>query len=182
MSNFVINPYLDVACSPSNNFDILSEWTQSPTGTVTWSSGSPNYARNSCLIESLNWEFTCNPAGSTFTGNTATAGVTRVAVPFEKQSMNYGWVVADISTTPTMYWSYRMPDGSSGIQGSIPYVTDAIYSIKCVNGTVTFYENGVSKKVVPSSHDFDPTANTNAYFGVTEAQESTTCVITAETT
>ena len=180
--SYLTNPYMvsPVGCSPSNDFDILSEWTQSTIGTIA-STGTTvpeeNYARNSCAITSLNWEFSCNPAGSTFLGNACNFGVSRTTTPYDKEWFQYCWVLYSTGS-PLMYWSYKKYDGTGGAQASIPYTADAIYSIKCVAGSVTFYENGVSKKAVPASADFDPSVNIYAYFSAGQSAQPSQAVCT----
>ena len=181
MTPNIFNPYRYVSgCSPSNDFDILSEWTQSTIGSIA-STGTTvpldNYARNSCLITSLNWEFSCNPVGSTFLGNACNFGISRTDIPYDKSEFQYCWVLYSAGT-PTMYWSYRQPDGSGGAQAGITYVTNAIYSIKCVSGTVTFNINGALQKQVPVTHNFDPSLNTHAYFSAGQSAQPSQAVCT----
>ena len=176
MSQNIIQPYRYVSgCSPSNDFDVLSNWTQSPTGTLAWSSGIPNYARNSCRITSLNWEFSCDPAGSTFTGNASNFGVSFTETPHDKEFFQYCWFLYGTGTD-TVYTRYRDSADTAGAQDAFPYALNSIYSIKCVAGEVKFYQDATLKKT--SAYDFDPDVNTGAYFSAGQAVQATQAVCT----
>ena len=60
------------------------------------------------------------------------------------------------------------------------FVNGAIYSIKCVSGRVSFYEDDVLKEELDSDYDFDPTVITSAYVAAGQSQNNTTFVVQSD--
>jgi len=159
----------------ATDFDVVQNWAQSPTGTVTWSSGTPNYARNSTLITGSNWEFTCNPEDSNWGTNTiCRAGVSLTTTPTDPEYFNFDWFIynggAGIETAK-IYYHRTKPDGSGATQTSTDYDSGAIYSIKCVDNVVSWKKDGVNVYTeMDTAYNFDADINTAAYFSVGAAQ------------
>jgi len=157
----------------ATDFDVLSNWVQSPTGTVTWTSGTPNYARNSTLITGSNWKFTCNPEGSNF-GSYSRAGVSLTTTTTDPEYFNFDWFIYTAGAGDKIYYHRSLPGGGTTIQTATDYVSGAIYSITCVDNVVTFSESSETVVglpfTVPSSYNFDADINTAAYFSVGAAQ------------
>jgi len=144
----------------ATDFDVVSNWTQDPVGTVTWSSGTPNYARNSTLITGSNWEFTCNPEDSNWGVNTISrAGVSLTTTPTDPEYFNFDWLIYDGGAGDKIYYHRSKPDGSDTLQTATVYESGAIYTIKCVDNVVTFSKSGSAVAglpfTVPSSYNFD---------------------------
>jgi len=160
----------------ATDFDVVDNWTQSPTGTVTWSGGTAtNYARNSTLITGSNWEFTCNPEDSNWGTNTiCRAGVSLTTTPNDSGYFNFDWLIYDGGAGDKIYYHRSKPDGSDTIQTATDYESGAIYTIKCVDNVVTFSKSGAAVGglpfTVPSSYNFDADVNTAAYMSVGAAQ------------
>ena len=150
------------------DFDVLSNWVQDPVGTVTWSSGSPNYARNSTRITSSNWEFTYDPSASNWgTGMIGRAGVSLTTTPTDPEYFNFDWLTYDGGSGDQIWYHRSEPDGSNTVQtNSGTYTSGAIYSIKCVDNVVSFLKDGVNVYTVPEAYNFDSSVNTSAYFSI----------------
>jgi len=164
-----------VSCElAATDFDVLSNWTQDPVGTVTWSeeSWAPNYARNSTLITGSNWEFTFNPENSNLgNGLIGRAGVGLTTTPTDPEYFNFDWLPYNGGAGALMYFHYSLPEGGSTVQLSTGvYESGAIYTIKCVDSVVTFSKSGAGAvnlpHTVPEAYYFDSSVNTSAYFSV----------------
>jgi len=155
----------------ATDFDVLSNWTQNPVGTVTWSSGTPNYARNSTLITGSDWKFTYNPENSNWgTGMVGRAGVSLTTTPTDPEYFNFDWATYDFGTGDKIYFHRSLPGGGSTVQTATDYESGAIYSITCVDNVVTFSKSGAAVAglpyTVPEAYYFDADVNTSAYFSV----------------
>jgi len=155
----------------ATDFDVLSNWTQSPTGTATWSSGIPNYARNSTLITGSDWKFTVNPENSNWgTGALGRMGVSLTTTPTDPEYFNFDWVMYDGGSGDYMYYHRSLPEGGSTVQTATVYDSGALYSITCVDNVVTFSKSGSAVAglpyTVPEAYYFDADVNTAAYFSV----------------
>jgi len=180
MSQNVINPYRfpDPILAPTD-FDVLDvgvsgDWTQDPVGTVTWSSGNPNYARNSTRITSSNWEFTVNPENSNWgTGMIGRAGISLTTTPTDPEYFNFDWATYDGGAGDYIYYHRSLPEGGTTVQTATVYDSGAIYSITCVDNVVTFSKSGSAVAglpyTVPEAYYFDSSVNTSAYFCVSTA-------------
>jgi len=177
--SYLTNPYMVTAVTPPLDpidFTVLSNWTQSPTGTVTWSSGSPNYARTNTLLASgSDWEFTCDPSASNWgAGITGSMGISlSTDTPDHLFKFNYCWY--NQSPDEIGYW-YVEADGSNAVASTSTYTDGAIYSIKCVSDAVTFYKDGEVVVAPTSAYNFDSSVNTMARFSVGQASLATTIV------
>lgn len=175
--SYLTNPYrYPLPVLAPTDFDVLDvgvsgDWTQDPVGTVTWSSGIPNYARNSTRITSSNWEFTVNPENSNWgTGAIGRMGISLTTTPTDPEYFNFDWVMYDGGSGDYMYYHRSKPDGSTTVQTATVYDSGAIYSITCVDNVVTFSKSGSAVAglpyTVPADYYFDSSVNTNAYFSV----------------
>jgi len=174
--SYLTNPYrYPLPVLAPTDFDVLSNWTQDPVGTVTWSSGASNYARNSTRITSSNWEFTFNPENSNWgTGALGRAGISLTTTPTDPEYFNFDWLIYDGGAGDKIYYHRSKPDGSTTVQTATVYDSGAIYSIKCVDNVVTFSKDGSAAAglpyTVPEAYYFDASVNTGAYFSVGGAQ------------
>jgi len=157
----------------ATDFDVLEGWTQSPTGTATWSNTAlfPNYARNSTLITGGDWKFTCDPENSNWgNGMRGRAGVSLTTTPTDPEYFNFDWVTYNFGAADKIYFHRSKPDGSDTVQTATDYESGAIYSITCVDNVVTFSKSGAAVAglpyTVPEAYYFDSEINTAAYFSV----------------
>jgi len=156
----------------ATDFDVLSNWVQDPTGTVTWTSGASNYARNSTLITGSNWQFTVNPEDSNWgTGTLARAGISLTTTPTDAEFYNFSWLLYDGGAGDKIYYHRTKPDGSGTTQTATTYSSGSIYSIKCVDNVVSFLKDGANVFTVPEAYYFDADINTAAYFSVGNATD-----------
>jgi len=173
MSQNVVNSYRYVApIIPLDpiDFTVLSNWTQSPTGTVTWSTGSPNYCRTTALLASgSDWEFRCDPVACNW-GNGTTCGMgisLQTDTPDHFFKWNYSWFAqrdTNIGAWKQIGYWYTEPDGSNSSWNLGVYEEGVIYSIKCVSDVVSFYKDGALVITLSSAYDFDSSVNTMARF------------------
>jgi len=183
--SYLTNPYMVTTPAPPLDpidFTVLSNWTQSPTGTVTWSSGIPNYCRTNTLLASgSDWEFRCDPVASSW-GTEFTCGMgisLQTDTPDHLFKWNFCWFAQRDSNIGAWkqigYW-YTEPDGSNGSWNLGVYEEGVIYSIKCVSDVVSFYKGGALVRETSSAYDFDSSVNTMARFSCGQGEVPTVVV------